>query len=199
MKKFIYTSALVCLAFGYCQAQLTKNERKKAISYYKETAKALKKAVKGLNEAQLAWKPDTETWSVANCVEHIAISEKLVFDWATSTLKEAPSPEKRRDLKFSDDEIISMVSSRAQKVKTGEAFKPTGQFGGTAETLKTFESRRKANVNWIKTTQDDLRSHFVNAPMGMADTYQMILFLNAHTQRHLAQLEEVKAMAGFPK
>jgi hypothetical protein len=31
------------------------------------------------------------------------------------------------------------------------------------------------------------------------DAYQWLLFLCAHTERHLAQIREVKASAGFPK
>jgi hypothetical protein len=31
------------------------------------------------------------------------------------------------------------------------------------------------------------------------DAYQWLLFLCAHTERHLAQIREVKANAGFPK
>jgi hypothetical protein len=36
-------------------------------------------------------------------------------------------------------------------------------------------------------------------PFGVADTYQALLLIPAHTERHLAQINEVKASAGFPK
>jgi DinB superfamily len=52
--------------------------------------------LKGLKENQLKWKPTDSTWSVADCVEHIALSEKNIFDWAMGTLKEPANPANRR-------------------------------------------------------------------------------------------------------
>jgi hypothetical protein len=35
--------------------------------------------------------------------------------------------------------------------------------------------------------------------MGELDAYQWMLFMAAHSKRHLAQIEEVKADPNFPK
>jgi hypothetical protein len=200
MKKLFFISAFFLLiSFTTADEILTAKERNDAISYFKEAQKNLEKELKGLSEAQLNWKPADSVWSVANCVEHIAISEKNIFDWAMSTLKAPADPTKRAEVKNTDDAIKAMVSSRERKVKTQEAFVPTGQFGTTAQTLAVFAERRAANINYIKTTQDDLRNHYSQSPVGLMDAYQVLLFLNAHTRRHTLQIIEVKSHPDFPK
>ena len=200
MKKLLSVSAFFLLiSFTTADTTLTAKERSEAISYFVEAQKNLEKEIKGLSEAQLNWKPADSVWSVANCVEHIAISEKNIFDWAMSTLKEPADPTKRAEVKNTDDAIKAMVSSRERKVKTQEAFKPTGQFGNTAQTLVVFLERRTANSNYIKTTQDDLRNHYSQSPVGLMDAYQILLFMNAHTKRHTDQIIEVKSHPAFPK
>jgi hypothetical protein len=178
---------------------ISEKERKAAIAYYNEGTQNLLTQVKDLSEAQLNWKPNDSTWSIADCIEHIAISEKNIFDWAMSTLKEPADPAKKSEVKLSDEQVKAFIESREKKVKTREAFKPTGQFGNTQQTLAVFEQRRADNVKYIQSTQDDLHNHFAQTPLGTLNTYQVLLFLNAHTKRHTAQIAELKSMPGFPK
>ena len=124
--------------------KLTKKERKDAISYFKETQKSLADEIKGLSENQLKWKPADSVWSAADCVEHIALSEKNLFDRAMGTLRKMPIPPKDRNLKFDDEGVKKMITDRSFRVKTREGFIPTGQFGNAAQTLAVFNERREA-------------------------------------------------------
>jgi DinB superfamily len=200
MKKiFSLLSLLILLGFTTGDDKLSKADKKNAISYFKQTQQDLTNEIKGLSEAQLNWKPADSVWSVANCVEHIALSEKNLFDWAMGTLKEPANPAKRSELKMSDEQIKQMISDRSHKVKTREGFIPTGQFGTAAQTFAVFKERRAAAIKYIKTTEDDLRNHFAQTPVGLVDTYQLMIFLSAHTKRHTLQIEELKALPDFPK
>lgn len=174
------------------------DDRKNAINYFRETQLQLEKEVAGLSEAQLNWKPADSVWSISNCVEHITISEKNIFDWAMSTLKEPANAARRTELKMDDEAVKNMMNDRSFKAKAAEEFQPTGQFGNTAGSLKAFQERRAALINYMKTTQDDLRNHFATTPMGLLDTYQVLLLLSGHTHRHTLQIVALKAMPGFP-
>jgi hypothetical protein len=56
-----------------------------------------------------------------------------------------------------------------------------------------FEERRAANIEFARTTQESLRGRFYPHPLvGMIDCYQWLLFLAAHTERHSAQMEEIR-------
>ena len=173
-------------------------DKKDAINYFKETQRDLTKEVAGLSEAQLTWKAADSVWSIADCIEHIAISEKNIFDWAMATLKEPANAAKRSELKLDDAAVKKMLSDRSQKMKAPETFKPTGQFGNSAGSMKAFNERREALISYMKNTQDDLRNHFATTAMGLLDTYQVFILLSAHTKRHTLQIAEIKTLPGFP-
>ena len=191
--------ALILFGFAIAGDKLTEKERNDAISYFKETQQGLADQIKGLSEQQLKWKPADSVWSAAECVEHIALSEKNIFDWAMGTLKENADPSKRANLKFDDETVKTMISSRSRRTKTREGFIPTGQFGNAAQTFAVFNERREALIKYVKTTNDDLRNHFSESPIGLVDTYQVLLFLAAHSKRHTLQIAELKALPDFPK
>jgi hypothetical protein len=51
----------------------------------------------------------------------------------------------------------------------------------------------------MKATTDDLHGHGGPHPVfKMLDGYQWVLLLSGHSARHTAQIEEVKASAGYP-
>ena len=201
MKKiFFLASSLVLFSFINTKTEtISKKERKGAISYFKETQKRLADEIAGLTPNQLTWKPADSVWSVAECVEHIALSEKNIFDWIMGTLKTEADPSKKAQLKRTDEEIKKIITDRSFKVKTREGFIPTGQFGDTEKTLAVFNERRNAAIKYIQNTKDDLRNHFAESPLGLVDTYQMLLFLSGHTLRHTLQIVELKSLPGFPK
>jgi hypothetical protein len=200
MKKiFLLAGLSILLSFTVASDPVTEKERKEALSYFKETQKALADEIRGLSENQLNWKPADSVWSVAECVEHIALSEKNIFDMAMSSLKGNADPSKRSQLKFDDEAVKKFITDRSFKVKTREGFIPTGQFGNTEKTLAVFNERREALINYMKNTQDDLRNHFAEMPFGLLDTYQMLIFLSGHTRRHTLQIAELKSLPGFPK
>jgi hypothetical protein len=190
---------LLLLSFTTTNSTITKEERKSAIAYFKETQKELAAEIKGLSEAQLNWKPADSVWSAANCVEHIAISEKNLFDWYNGTLKEAANPDKRSEIKVDDEGVKKMLTNRTYKVKTMEAFKPTGQFGNAQQSFAAFKERRAGTIKYIKETQDDLRNHFAQTPLGLIDSYQLLIFIAAHSKRHTMQIAELKVHPDFPK
>ena len=198
-KLFLILSLPLIFSFVTATIELTKKEREDAVSYFKETQKALADEVKGMSEGQLKWKPADSVWSITDCIEHIALSEKNLFDWAMGTLKAEASPAKRAELKRSDEEIRTLITDRSFRVKTREGFIPTGQFGDAKHTLKVFDERRESLIKYVKETKDDLRNHFADSPIGLVDTYQLLIFLSAHTKRHTLQIAELKANPGFPK
>lgn len=197
---FSLLPVLLLLSFATATDPLSKKDKKFAVSYFKETKKDLQDAIKNLSDSQLNWKPADSVWSVAECIEHIALAEKNLFDFAQGSLKEAANPDKRKELKFAtEQDVIKMITDRSFKVKTREGFIPSNQFGSAQKSLDAFVERRNGLIDYIKKTGDDLRNHFVALPFGTMDTYQFLIFLSAHTKRHTLQIEEVKANPGFPK
>ena len=197
-KLFVLVFAIAAMSFNKASSGLTDAERKQAIQLLQNTRDALVKKVGGLSEAQLNFKPDPNVWSVAECVEHIAISENNLFGFCQIALQQPADPSKRSEVKMSDEDIVKMITDRTSKMKTQEAFEPTGKFGSFDATLTEFKAKRDYNINYVRTTEDDLRNHYNDFPFGKIDAYQTILFMAAHSKRHIAQIEEVMKNPNFP-
>jgi hypothetical protein len=187
------------MSFTISDTKLTDPERLLAITEMTATHDRLLQSVKGLSAAQLNFKSSPESWSIAECTEHIAISESNIFGMVQGALKSPADPSRRSEVKMSDAQILAMIVDRSNKFKTQKPFEPTGQFGSHEATVKEFVIKRKSNMQYIATTQDDLRNHYTELPFGVADSYQILLFMSAHTERHVLQIEEVKADPNYPK
>ncbi len=202
MKNIIFLISLIIATsfIAHKTETLTAEERKFAIDYFSKTKERLLNDIKGLSYAQLNFKADSTRWSVAQCVEHIALAESLIWQWIYGTTKQAPTPEKKSEMKFTDEQLIQITIDRSKKFKAPEALQPVGKFDNMDEALKNYISRRDSTIAYIGSTQDDLKNRYIAHPaMGTLSLYQALLFLAAHNERHTLQLEEVKANSNFPK
>jgi len=181
------------------QVTLTNDDRGKAIGHLEKTRAEIMYAVKDLNDAQLNFKASPDSWSVANCLEHITSSETFILGMVEKGLEGEANPAMRSEVKVTDDQIVTMITDRSQKAQAPEPLRPTEAFGSAETTLKTFVERRQQTIDFVANTQRDLRIHFLDFPFGKIDALQGLLFLSAHSERHLKQLLEVKANENFPK
>lgn len=201
MKKLIIP-IVTLLLFGFTSDvdKLTDAERKMVIGYLTESRDHMKSVLKGLSEEQLNFKAEEEAWSIAECVEHVTIAENAFEGLIKKAVAAGPNPALKDSLKFKDEELMGLITDRRQKVKTAEPFEPSGKFGSYEATLKAFMDKREEHIAYAKTTEDDLRNRFSNdLPFGTVDGVQVLIFIAGHTERHVAQMEEVKAHKLFPK
>ena len=178
---------------------LSKAEKKSAISLMKDTYKDATSATNGLSETQLNFKAGPDKWSVKECIFHIAATEKFLWTMFESAMKNPTNPEKRAEIKVTDEQVINMVEDRSKKAQAPEPIQPknTGH-SSLAEVLIDFKTSRMNHIKYMKNTTEDLRNHVVKLPVGWIDCYQLYLFIAAHSNRHTQQMKEVKANPGFP-
>ena len=180
---------------------VTKEERKAAVKYLKHTQKLFRDAVKGLSEEQLKWKPAADKWSVFETSEHITLAEVFLFDLINGAVMKAPA-DPNKSTKITSELIMQKVTDRSQKFPAPEPIKPDKAPWTTMDaTMAAFKERRENTINFVSKGNDDMRERFMmnlafNAEL---DAYLWIVFLSAHTERHVKQIEEVKANANFPK
>ena len=191
-------------AASFCSAEtLARGERDFAMSSLHATRKMFLDSVAGLTEAQWNFKASPERWSIAECAEHIAVSEDFISGIAKQTLQAPAADDKRvpfAQARKKDEGIVAMVPDRSQKFQAPEPLKPTNRFKTPAEMVAHFKESRDANIDYIDKTEADLRVHFSKHPvMGEVDAYQWFLLMSGHTERHTKQILEVKADAGYPK
>ncbi len=212
--KFALSPLLSLVAFcligiGFSVAQtatpasttITSEERDAALKSLQATHDAFLASIAGLSEKQWRFKPAPDRWSAAEVSEHIAVAESSIFGIVRQKFMAGPAmPEKRAAVKVTDEQVLKMVPDRTHKAQAPEFLRPTGRWANREEVTHAFEEARKATMDYVRTTQDDLRDHFGPHPVfGLLDSYQWILFISAHSERHTKQIEEVKADPNFPK
>jgi len=199
-KLIIACSAVLLSSFTLISSSISDKERKDAVELLTTTEQGVFNSLLGLSDAQLNFKPAPDKWSISDCVKHIAVTEMALWQLTDAALKKAANPEKRSDIKATDEQVVQMVESRGQKVKTAPPFEPQNtSFKSTPDALSSFFDNRKKLIEYVKLTNDALRDHIVTFTPGSFDSYQMVLFIAAHSYRHTQQIEEVKADPNFPK
>jgi uncharacterized damage-inducible protein DinB len=180
---------------------LTPQEREFALKSLQTTHDKFLQSIAGLSEKQWTFKPGPDRWSIAEVSEHITVSESALLGLVQKQLMGSPAaPEKREQVKGKDEMILQKIPDRSHKAQAPEFLRPTGRWPTEADLTKAFEESRKVTMDYVRTTNDDLRDHFFDHPVfGTLDGYQWLLLLSAHSERHTAQIEEVKADPNFPK
>jgi uncharacterized damage-inducible protein DinB len=177
---------------------LTPADKERAMQYLESTKKNIVEATKGLSAAQWNFKAAPDRWSVAETMEHIAAAEDLIRGMIIEKGMKGPA-EAGRDIKKTDDAVVAMIPDRSHKAQAPEPLKPTNRFGSPDGAVKHFLESRAQTEDFLNNTPD-LRQHVSDSPLGMKlDAYEWVLFLTAHSERHLKQIQEVKADPNFPK
>jgi hypothetical protein len=178
-------------------------ELEQAHLYLQQTQNGISGALKGLSEAQWAFKPSADQWSIAEIVEHVLYVQQHVLGPVREQLASAPAASEDHDCAHIDEIVINRFSNRLAKFPSPH--KPAGDLSQT-EALAGLAKNCGELAGYLETTPD-LRQHALDAPplkavsMGtyhVLDGYQWILAAAAHTERHTKQILEVKAHIDFP-
>ena len=200
LKRSTFLAALVGAAMfaPSLLAETTKADRDKLVDHLKKTEAAFLKSLDGVSDAQWSWKSAPDRWSVAETAEHITKSEDLFLGMAQGTLKAPATPEVLAKTKGKEETILKVIPDRTQKAKAPEPLVPKGSYASKAALIEAFKAAR-AKMLALAGGATDLRAHAASGPpLGEMDTYQVLLFQSAHTERHTKQIDEVKATAGYP-
>jgi DinB family protein len=174
-----------------------KDERDRVLHYLADSRELLVHGVDGLSADQQSFRPAEDRWSVADCIEHITVVEENILKTIQRILQGPPQP---AETEGKDQTILQMVPARATRVKGPAAVMPTGRWPDFEELLLQFEATRERSLRFTAVTQADLRVYaFPHPILGPLDCYQWLLFLAAHCERHVRQMEEVKSDPAFPR
>ncbi len=210
MKRILCLFALLFILMGDAAAQQNVPAEKVAaaalhgkpflLDYYQKTFETLKNSVEGLSPAQLQFKPAADRWSISQCLEHIVLTERTLFDFSKKAMESPANPDRRAEVKVTDEAVIDGINDRSHKAKAGAELTGKGIYNSPRQALEALQNDRKAIFSYIdNVAADDLRSHISDSPFGPIDAYQWFLFIPGHTSRHTLQINEVKADKNFPK
>jgi hypothetical protein len=160
----------------------------------------------GLTEAQLNWKPSADQWSIAQCLEHLAVATRgfdkyFVAALEQSRIKTQSAP--RYKPTMMGGWLARHVAPEApRKLRAPKIFKPAN--ASTIEnSLGMFLTEQTKFVDFVRQAKGiDYNKSRIRSPVtplvrySLADAFVITVL---HAQRHLAQARRVREEPNFPQ
>jgi DinB superfamily len=150
-------------------------------------------SVAGVDETACHLRPAKDRWCVLECAEHVAVAEEVMLGLVTGERKARDAERPKRD-----DRILRSGTDRSTRFEASDQSKPRGRFCTLAEAVAHFQAvhqRTLRLVEQVEQTGEDLRATEVKHPhhvVGVISTYECLLLMGTHAQRHALQIEEIK-------
>jgi len=160
-----------------------------------------------LSEDQINWKPSAESWSIAECVDHIIVTNKLYFNefekqFAEKQLKTNYSKAQVKHKWLSKFIIKSVDPANIKKVKTFAVFMPS-KSKRTKDVFNSLIEVQNGLINILSTAMDlDLNKYVMSSPAAkiIKENFCDVLeIIRLHDRRHLNQTERLFNHTNFPK
>jgi uncharacterized damage-inducible protein DinB len=144
----------------------------------------------GVSEDQSRRGRAERSWSVGDCVEHVAAAETFMLRLLQGQRHPRPAGAPNREELF-----LQRMTDRSIRAMSPEGARPTGRFGSLAASAKQFETARAGTIRFVQESTDDLRATEVTHPhplFGNVSAYEMVIIMAKHAERHALQIEEIK-------
>ena len=145
-------------------------------------------SVAGVSETTSRLRPAENRWSVLECAEHVAVAEEVMLGLVAGKRKPRNAEEPRRD-----GRILRSGTDRSMRFDASDQSRPRGRFSTLAEAVARFQGLRERTLRLVQETSENLRTTEVTHPhhvVGLISTYECLLLMGTHAQRHALQIEE---------
>ena len=173
---------------------MTEPEREKALALLTRTRQTLWEAVEGVTYDEAIWKPEAERWCILEYVEHLAISDDGLVALVQRIMTEPPVAETPDEQRQRELKIRATPVPRGAN-KAPKSLQPPGRYADLGEAMQAFEAARERTLEFTRTVQGDLRSHFANhGVLGPLDAYQWLVGNARHVETHSGHIRELRKL-----
>ncbi len=220
MKPFLLFAGIITFTIAGCESaentQTTlsgvwsEEERQALLDGLNRTHIELLAEAENLNEVQWLFKPDTQTWSIAEVAEHLELQDELYYRELFLILKR-PETDRYLGVTTGNDQQYLEYASDPNRGQAPWNLMPTGRFCSREQTTAAFSTVRGKIVELIELTDANLRRlvtfrtdsdeiDMENPSIwDIRDLHQLMLTTIAHTDRHINQIRRIKEMEDFPE
>jgi DinB superfamily len=169
---------------------MLEHEKRALLESLEAGRKAMREALSGIDDAQARANAESGSWSILECVEHVAISEQYLLSRLNCAQRSDHSFENRPREKM----IAGRAADRSHRIEAPEISHPRNRFQDTHQALEAFETARAATISYADQCQDDLRCWVTDHPMipGPVNCYEILVIMAAHPIRHARQISEIR-------
>lgn len=188
---FLFTTSLFA-------APMSKMDREHLLVHFEMTTQMVAEEVGGLSPAQLEYRASPDRWSIREVVSHLAVAEPDYWRMLQKDVKAAPDMKDKKS-QVTDADVMWYGIDRVVHTKTGGGHEKVETYKDLGEALGKFQTLRASMIEYIKTTDDDLRAHSFGDYGEGIDCWQWMLEISTHSERHINQIREIKNAPNFPK
>lgn len=160
-----------------------------------------------LSTEQLNWKPNANTWSIAQCLEHLIIINKAYFDTFDKVIKDEKEFSFWESLPvlpsfFGKMLIKQLQPSNTQKYKTVEQMLPSSSTL-SGDIIEQFLEHQQQLINYVAQMNEVAHKKIIiTSPVASFVTYNLadaMAIITIHEQRHYKQALRVQQAVNFPE
>jgi hypothetical protein len=162
---------------------------------------------KHLSKHQINWKPSVEVWCVAECIDHLIVTNKLYLaefekQFAQKQITTDCTNTKSQHKLLSKFIIKSVNPANVKKVKTFPVFMPS-KSEHSLTVFEEFKSIQANFINIVRTNKDlDLNRYVMSSPAAkiIKENFCDVLeIIRLHDRRHFNQAERIINHPEFPE
>lgn len=159
------------------------------------------------SDYQINWKPEPKRWSIAECINHLSVTNKLYYNemtaqFATKQIRCDCSSTPVKHKFFSKLIIKSVDPSNLKKVKTFKVFMPSASKYSKSVFDEFIEVQEKL-INLINSFKElNLNKYIMASPAAkfIKENFSDVLeIIRLHDRKHLIQAQNIFNHKNFPK
>ena len=145
-------------------------------------------ATRDVSAEQAFAKPDRESWSVVECIEHVIAVENRYLNWISDGFAIAPQRNGDREIR-----LFAIARSRLTKLEAPEIVRPIGRFQALSDAVAKFNAVRDRSVEVVEELGESIYSIGATHPyFGTLNGAELIQLMDGHARRHADQIRELR-------
>ncbi|RMH73686.1 MAG: DinB family protein [Gemmatimonadetes bacterium] len=161
--------------------------------------------LKTLNLPQLCWKPTPEKWSIADCLDHLLITDTLYFEKLNAAIEYAKQHNIREKTAYKPTLVGAFFVKAVQpgsrvKLKAPSLFKLSTEPAQVPAKFIAHESQFQQIIETLDGL--DINRLKISTPLTPLIRFSVgdaVHMLYVHQQRHIQQAQALTRMSAFPQ
>ncbi|OLN23687.1 hypothetical protein BTO30_02825 [Domibacillus antri] len=147
----------------------------------------LLEAVDGLTDDKLNKRPDSDSWTIMQVLDHLYLMEQGITKAIASELKNP-------DSKKAEPKPIEKTTDRSYKKDAPEFAKPPYDYRTLQQMKDRLYISRDQLLRLLEQTDEETLNNksYPHSSFGPMPLSQWVPFIGLHEKRHLLQIEEIK-------
>ncbi len=166
------------------------DEKKEIERILQDGLDALTAALRGIDEESVRLRPRPDSWSVLDCLEHIALTEAALLP----RLHEAKPSDRSHADPARETRFRELALNRQRPIVAPDPVCPGRESPTLSHACQAFHAVRDQTLCFLRNFKGDLRSWLAIHPLitRPVNCYEMLLLIALHPTRHAQQIAEIR-------